>query len=308
MLLRLGNEFVKSHDLSSLRVIGSVGEPINVAAWTWLHEIVGNSKCDIVDTWWQTETGGNLLTPRPSNQGAEIKPGMAMRQFYGIEVAICDPGTGKEIAWEAGQKIEGALCFKKPWPGMARTIYGNHKRFLETYYNPYPGMYFSGDGAVRDEDGYVTITGRMDDVINISGHRLGTAEIEDVLNSHLSVSETAVIGIPHEIKGESAVAFSILKEKADLNQENVRSELTQLVRGRLAKFAAPEKIYFVTGLPKTRSGKIMRRILRKISAGQIDEIGDVTTLADPSVVQLIIQKVVGAKPANGHSMNGNGAA
>ena len=135
MLLRLGNEFVKSHDLSSLRVIGSVGEPINVAAWTWLHQVVGNGKCDIVDTWWQTETGGNLLTPRPSNQGAEIKPGMAMRQFYGIEVAICDPGTGKEIAWEAGKKIEGALCFKKPWPGMARTIYGNHKRFLETYYN-----------------------------------------------------------------------------------------------------------------------------------------------------------------------------
>lgn len=304
MLLRQGNEFVTKYDLSTLRVIGSVGEPINVAAWTWLNEIVGSTKCDIVDTWWQTETGGNLVTPRPSNFGADIKPGMAMRSFYGIEAAICDPATGKEIEWQRGMRIEGALCFKKPWPGMARTIYGNNERFFNTYYKPFPGMYFSGDGAIKDAEGYIQITGRMDDVINISGHRLGTAEIEDVLNSHALVSETAVIGIPHDIKGESAVAFTILKCNVDPAKEAViRQELIQLVRNGLAKFAAPEKIYFVEGLPKTRSGKIMRRILRKISADQIDEIGDTTTLADPAVVEDLIQQVAGCKA----EMNGNGS-
>lgn len=303
MLLRQGNEFVEKYDLSSLRVIGSVGEPINVAAWTWLHQVVGNGTCDIVDTWWQTETGGNLVTPRPSNKDAEVKPGMAMRQFYGIEAAICSPDTGKEIEWSPGSRIEGALCFKKPWPGMARTIYGNRKRFLDTYYNHYPGMYFSGDGGIKDADGYITITGRMDDVINISGHRLGTAEIENILNSHSSVSETAVIGIPHEIKGETAVAFTILKDNVELDIETIRIDLINMVRSQLAKFAAPEKIYIVDGLPKTRSGKIMRRILRKISTGQVDEIGDVTTLADPPIVDHIIQKVIGAS-----IMNGNGKA
>lgn len=297
MLLRQGNKFVEKHNLEKLRVIGTVGEPINVAAWTWLHEIVGRGKCDIVDTWWQTETGGNLVTPRPSDKGAEIKPGMAMRCFYGIESAICDPTTGKEIEWRKGMKIEGALCFKKPWPGMARSIYGNHQRFTDTYYKPFPGFYFSGDGGIKDADGYVTITGRMDDVINISGHRLGTAEIEDVLNMHESVSETAVIGIPHEIKGESAIAFTILKPGYDdsIAQEKIRGEMVNRVRNNLAKFAAPEKIYFVDGLPKTRSGKIMRRILRKICADETDAIGDISTLADPSVVEQIIKQVLGCK-------------
>jgi len=296
--LRQGDEFVKKYDLSKLRTIGSVGEPINVAAWTWLHEVVGSKKAEIVDTWWQTETGGNLITPRPSNENAEIIPGMAMRPFYGIQPVICDPATGKEIEWKEGEKIEGALCFNKPWPGMARTIYGNHERFLDTYYNPYEGCYFSGDGAMKDEKGYITVTGRMDDVINISGHRLGTAEIEDVMNSHESVSETAVIGVPHEIKGESPIAYSILKSdiKPD-SEEKIRAELVSLVRNKLAKFAAPGQIIFVPGLPKTRSGKIMRRILRKISNNQTDEIGDVTTLSDPSIVDILIQKSAGCKAA-----------
>jgi len=296
MLLKQGDDYVNKYDLSKLRTIGTVGEPINVAAWNWLYEVVGNKRADIVDTWWQTETGGNLLTPRPSNAGAIIKPGMAMRPFYGVRPVLCDPSTGKEIEWKKGERVEGALCFDKPWPGMARTIHGNHERFLDTYYRPYGGKYFSGDGALKDEEGFITVTGRMDDVINISGHRLGTAEIEDIMNSHGNVSETAVIGVPHEIKGESPVAYCILKNDSAKNQlDTTRNELIQLVRAKLAKFAAPHQIIFVQGLPKTRSGKIMRRILRKISNNQQEQIGDVSTLADPSVVEHLIEQAAGCK-------------
>ena len=285
LLLRYPSSYVSKYDLSSLRVLGSVGEPINHEAWQWYNDVVGRKVCDVVDTWWQTETGGIAITPRPSQLNAEIVPAAPMRPFFGIQPAIVGE-NGKEVM---ENNLNGACCIKAPWPGMARTIYGDHERFLQTYYKPYPGFYFSGDEAKRDLVGYYQITGRMDDVLNISGHRLGTAEIEDVLDEHLDVAEAAVVGIPHEVKGEEAFAFVILKEDVAKNHEELTKELQTRVRTKIAAFAVPHKLLITEGVPKTRSGKIMRRILRKIAVGSGDDLGDISTLADPSVVEKLVK-------------------
>ncbi|XP_009861319.3 acetyl-coenzyme A synthetase 2-like, mitochondrial [Ciona intestinalis] len=280
LLLRYGDSFVKKYDRSSLKVLGSVGEPINHEAWEWYHNVVGDGKCDVVDTWWQTETGGIAVTPRPSAPNDKIIPAAPMRAFFGIQPAILSSEQ------EDLQGVnEGALCIKNPWPGMARTIYGDHERFMDTYYRPFPGHYFSGDGAKRDEEGFIHITGRMDDVLNISGHRLGTAEVEDVLDEHPDVAEAAVVGVPHAVKGEEAFAFVTVKENFSRDHETLVKELQGLVRERIASFAVPSQMLVTEGLPKTRSGKIMRRILRKVAVGQVDDLGDISTLADPTVVQ-----------------------
>uniref|UniRef100_H2XYN5 Acetyl-coenzyme A synthetase n=1 Tax=Ciona intestinalis TaxID=7719 RepID=H2XYN5_CIOIN len=284
LLLRYGDSFVKKYDRSSLKVLGSVGEPINHEAWEWYHNVVGDGKCDVVDTWWQTETGGIAVTPRPSGPNDKIIPAAPMRAFFGIQPAI----LGSEQEDLQGVN-EGALCIKNPWPGMARTIYGDHERFMDTYYRPFPGHYFSGDGAKRDEEGFIHITGRMDDVLNISGHRLGTAEVEDVLDEHPDVAEAAVVGVPHAVKGEEAFAFVTVKENFSRDHETLVKELQGLVRERIASFAVPSQMLVTEGLPKTRSGKIMRRILRKVAAGQVDDLGDISTLADPTVVSILIR-------------------
>ncbi len=283
-LMREGDEWVKKHELSSLRVLGSVGEPINPEAWLWYYKMVGKERCPIVDTWWQTETGGILITPLPG--ATPLKPGSATFPFFGVEPAIMDD-KGNELQ---GNGVEGALVIKRPWPGMARTIYKNHKRFIETYFSMYPGYYFTGDGANRDRDGYYWITGRIDDVINVSGHRLGTAEIESALVSHPAVAEAAVVGFPHEIKGWGIYAYVILKKGCEPSDE-LKKELVKLVRTEIGPIATPDKIQFTEGLPKTRSGKIMRRILRKIAAGETDKkaFGDTSTLADPTVVDALIE-------------------
>ncbi|XP_074143811.1 acetyl-coenzyme A synthetase 2-like, mitochondrial isoform X2 [Sminthopsis crassicaudata] len=267
VLLNYGDVWVKKYDRSSLRTLGSVGEPINQEAWEWLYKVVGDSKCTLVDTWWQTETGGICIAPRPSEEGAKIIPGMAMRPFFGITPVLMD---------------------EKAWPGMARTIYGDHQRFIDAYFKVYPGHYFSGDGAYRTEDGYYQITGRMDDVINISGHRLGTAEIEDALANHPAVPETAVIGYPHDIKGEAACAFIVLKDDID-NPDIILKELKSIVASKIAKYAVPDQILVVKRLPKTRSGKVMRRLLRKIVTDNTQDMGDITTLEDPSVISEILK-------------------
>lgn len=298
LLLKYGDEWVKKYKRDSLRTLGTVGEPINHEAWEWYHKVVGNGTADVVDTWWQTETGGICISPRPSAPGAEILPGMAMRPMFGISPAIMCPDSGKELF---GNDVHGALCIKHPWPGMARTIYGHHRRFLDTYYRPFAGYYFSGDGGYRDADGYYHITGRMDDVINVSGHRLGTAEIEDAMDGHVEVAETAVVGYPHDIKGEGIYAYVTLKENSMESEETVIAELRDIVKNQIGKFAVPEYIQIAPGLPKTRSGKIMRRILRKISANQPHELGDTSTLAEPEVVPALVknhevlQRIVEAK-------------
>ena len=284
LLLRYPHTYVSKYNLSSLRVLGSVGEPINHEAWHWYNDIVGNKRCDVVDTWWQTETGGIMITPRPSAPNAKIVPAAPMRPFFGIQPALLDD-KGKEIFLH---NQNGACCIKAPWPGMARTIYGDHQRFLDTYYKPYPGFYFSGDEARKIDSEYYQITGRMDDVINISGHRLGTAEIEDILDEHLDVAEAAVVGIPHEIKGEEAFAFIILKENVTKDHKQLVEELRNDVRQKLAAFAVPRKLLITEALPKTRSGKIMRRILRKIAVNKVDDLGDISTLADPSAVKKLM--------------------
>ncbi|XP_074643695.1 acetyl-coenzyme A synthetase 2-like, mitochondrial [Tubulanus polymorphus] len=286
LLLKYDESWVRKYDRSSLRTLGCVGEPLNHEAWEWYHKVVGDGRCPIVDTWWQTETGGILISPRPSEAGAEIRPSMPMRPFYGVEPAVVDPETGKELK---GDGVYGALTVKHPWPGMARTIYGDHGRFKDTYFTTYPGYYFTGDGAHRHEGGYYQITGRMDDVINVSGHRLGTAEIEDALDEHPAVAETAVVGYPHSIKGEGVYAYITLKENVSIAEKDLKHELKTLVREKIAPYAAPEMMQITAGLPKTRSGKIMRRILRKIAANQSDDLGDISTLADPSVVDIIIE-------------------
>lgn len=284
LLLRYGDSWVKKYDRSSLRVLGSVGEPINHEAWEWYNNIVGDKKCALADTWWQTETGGIMITPRPSESNATILPSMPMRPFFGIEPAV----VGEDLKEVHGTDTYGACCVKSVWPGMARTIVGDHERFLDTYYKPYPGYYFSGDGLHKNADGYYQITGRMDDVINISGHRLGTAEIEDVLDEHKFIAESAVVGVPHKIKGESPFAFVTPKINCSIDHTDLRHELVELVRNQISSFAIPGTIMITDGLPKTRSGKIMRRILRKIAAGETDDLGDVSTLADPSVVKQLI--------------------
>ncbi|XP_049725525.1 acetyl-coenzyme A synthetase 2-like, mitochondrial [Elephas maximus indicus] len=283
LLLKYGDTWVKKYDRSSLRTLGSVGEPINHEAWEWLHNVVGDGRCTLVDTWWQTETGGICIAPRPSEEGAEIIPSMAMRPFFGIVPVIMDE-KGSVLE---GDNVSGALCISQAWPGMARTIYGNHPRFMDAYFMAYPGYYFSGDGAHRIKGGYYQITGRMDDVINISGHRIGTAEIEDAMADHPSVPETAVIGYPHDIKGEAAFAFVVLKVEPD-DSDMVVEELRSAVATKIAKYAVPDQILVVKRLPKTRSGKVMRRLLRKIVTGETQDLGDTTTLEDPSVIMEIL--------------------
>ncbi|XP_004874833.1 acetyl-coenzyme A synthetase 2-like, mitochondrial isoform X2 [Heterocephalus glaber] len=283
LLLKLGDVWVKKYDRSSLRTLGSVGEPINNEAWEWLHKVVGDGRCTLVDTWWQTETGGICIAPRPSEEGAEILPGMAMRPFFGILPTLMDE-KGNVVE---GDDVSGALCIAQAWPGMARTIYGDHQRFVDSYFRAYPGYYFTGDGAHRTQDGYYQITGRMDDVINISGHRLGTAEIEDAMADHPAVPETAVIGYPHDIKGEAAFAFIVLKDEAG-DVDVVVNELKSAVATKIAKYAVPDQILVVKRLPKTRSGKVMRRLLRKIITSGAQDLGDTTTLEDPSVIQEIL--------------------
>uniref|UniRef100_A0A8C7CTZ9 Propionate--CoA ligase n=1 Tax=Oncorhynchus kisutch TaxID=8019 RepID=A0A8C7CTZ9_ONCKI len=285
LLLKYEESWVKKYDRSSLKTLGSVGEPINHEAWEWFYNVVGDGRCPLVDTWWQTETGGVCIAPRPAEKGAEIVPAMAMRPFFGIQPVLMEE-KGKPIS---GNDVSGALCIGQPWPGMARTIFGDHKRFVDAYFKPYPGHYFTGDGAYRSKEGYYQITGRMDDVINISGHRLGTAEIEDALDEHPAVPETAVIGVSHDIKGEVPFAFVVLKEDPSLNHTAVVKELRGLVATKIAKYAVPDHFLVVKRLPKTRSGKIMRRILRKVAMEQTGDLGDVSTLDDPSVVTEIIK-------------------
>ncbi|KAI0071884.1 acetate--CoA ligase [Panus rudis PR-1116 ss-1] len=295
LLRRLGEHHVKDHDLSSLRVLGSVGEPINPEAWHWYNDHVGKRECAIVDTFWQTETGSIIVTPFPG--AIETKPGSATVPFFGIEPAILDPTSGKELE---GNNVEGVLVIKHPWPSIARTVYQDHNRYLETYMKPYPGYFYTGDGAARDEHGYIWIKGRVDDVINVSGHRLSTAEIESALILHKGVAETAVIGTADELTGQAVYAFVTLKPEFKYNPDDesgLTKELTLQVRKVIGPFAAPKKVYIVSDLPKTRSGKIMRRVLRKIVAGEGDQLGDLSTLADPSIVDVIKAKVA----ANGSS-------
>lgn len=279
-LMAQGNAYVERTDRSSLRILGSVGEPINSEAWEWYYHTVGERRCPIVDTWWQTETGGILITPLP---GATIlKPGSATLPFFGVQPAIID-SNGQVLEGVA----EGVLVMTRPWPGQARTVYGDHQRFIDTYFKTYPGYYFTGDGARRDADGYYWITGRVDDVLNVSGHRLGTAEIESALNLHEFVAESAVVGFPHDIKGQGIYAFVTLQVGITAS-EQIKKELVALVRNEIGAIATPEAIQFAPALPKTRSGKIMRRILRKIAGNELDNLGDISTLADPSVVEEII--------------------
>ena len=278
-----GDQWVEGIDLSSLRILGSVGEPLNPEAWHWYYSVIGRNQCPIVDTWWQTETGGFMILPLPG--AIPIKPALATLPIMGVVPALMDDTTGEEVRELVGR---GALCIKRAWPGFTRTIYGDHKKYQETYFEPFPGYYFTGDGALRDSDGYYRITGRIDDVINVSGHRMGTAEVEAALNSHEKVAESAVVGYPHEIKGQSIYAYVTLKtgvEKSDA----LRKELVALVRNIIGPIATPEKLQWADGLPKTRSGKIMRRILKKVAANDIGDLGDTSTLADPSVVEDLVR-------------------
>jgi acetyl-CoA synthetase len=282
-IARAGDEPVTRHSRQSLRILGTVGEPINPEVWKWYHDVVGEGRCAVVDTWWQTETGGIMITPLPG--ATPTKPGSATLPFFGIEpVLVDDAGTVVE-----GNDVRGNLCIGRPWPGLARTIYGDHQRFHETYFSRFPGLYFTGDGCRRDEDGYYWITGRVDDVLNVSGHRLGTAEIESALVAHDLVAEAAVVGFPHEIKGTAIYAFVILTPEAEgWDPEELIGALKQQVRQQIGAIATPERIQPTPGLPKTRSGKIMRRILRQIAAGDTRDLGDLSTLADPEVVERLV--------------------
>jgi acetyl-CoA synthetase len=279
-LMRDGDEPVKRTRRTSLRLLGSVGEPINPEAWRWFHHVGGDDRCPLVDTWWQTETGGIMITPLPG--ATDLKPGSATLPFFGVQPVLLDT-EGKELTGEA----EGLLCIKASWPGQLRTIWGNHERFLNGYFRPYPGHYFTGDGARRDADGYYWITGRVDDVINVAGHRFGTAEIESALVGHPKVAEAAVVGFPHDIKGQGIYAYVTLRAGVE-STDALRKELTSWVRREIGPIASPDVIHWAPGLPKTRSGKIMRRILRKIAAGETDSLGDTSTLADPAVVDHLI--------------------
>lgn len=280
-LMGAGDELVKRTSRASLRLLGSVGEPINPEAWDWYHRVVGDSRCPIVDTWWQTETGGILITPLPG--ATDLKPGSATRPFFGVKPALVD---------DKGQILEGAaqgnLVILDSWPGQARTLFGDHERFVQTYFTTYPGMYFTGDGCRRDEDGYYWVTGRVDDVINVSGHRMGTAEVESALVSHPKVSEAAVVGYPHDVKGQGIYCYITLNagEAAD---DGLKKDLVKHVRSEIGPIASPDLIQFAPGLPKTRSGKIMRRILRKIAEDEFSNLGDTSTLADPTVVDHLIE-------------------
>ncbi|MFV1973670.1 MAG: acetate--CoA ligase [Thiohalobacterales bacterium] len=283
-LMRLGDEPVKQTSRNSLRLLGTVGEPINPEAWEWYYHVVGDSRCPIVDTWWQTETGGILITPLPG--ATRLKPGSATRPFFGIRPALVD-NDGKVLEGVA----EGNLVMTHPWPGQMRSLYGDHQRFIDTYFKAYPGMYFTGDGARRDADGYYWITGRVDDVLIVSGHNLGTAELESALVLHAAVAEAAIVGYPHDIKGQGIYAYVTLVDGTEPS-DALRDELVQLVRSEIGSIATPDIIQWAPGLPKTRSGKIMRRILRKIAANEMDSLGDTSTLADPSVVDDLIENRV----------------
>ena len=280
-LMAEGSEPVKKTKRDSLRILGSVGEPINPEAWNWYNNVVGDGRCPVVDTWWQTETGGILITPLPG--ATDTKPGSATKPFFGILPVIVD-GDNQELTGAT----EGNLCINMSWPGQMRTVFGDHQRFIETYFSAFPGRYFSGDGCRRDEDGYYWITGRVDDVINVSGHRMGTAEVESALVAHTDVAEAAVVGYPHKIKGQGIYAYVTVNIGVKTSEELLK-ELKLWVRKEIGPIASPDLIQFAPGLPKTRSGKIMRRILRKIAANEHEELGDVSTLADPQVVRNLVQ-------------------
>ena len=281
-LMKEGDEPVTSRDLSSLRLLGTVGEPIKEPEWMWYHNIVGKGKCPIVDTWWQTETGGILITPLPG--ATPTKPGSATNPFFGIHPVLLTE-NGQEIE---GNDVQGLLAIKESWPGQMRTLYGDHQRFIDTYFSQVPGYYFTGDGARRDEDGYYWITGRVDDVLNISGHRIGTAEVEGAIGKASGVAEAAVVGFPHDIKGQGIYAFVTLMTGVEENEE-VNAGILESVKKDIGPHAKPDKIQYTPALPKTRSGKIMRRILRKIAEGDIENLGDISTLADPSVVDNLVK-------------------
>jgi acetyl-CoA synthetase len=280
-LMREGEGPVKAHSRASLRLLGSVGEPINPEAWRWYHEVVGDSRSPVVDTWWQTETGGIMITTLPGAH--DMKPGSAGRPFFGIEPQLVD-AEGKLLEGAA----EGNLCIARSWPGQMRTVYGDHERFVQTYFTTYRGKYFTGDGCRRDADDYYWITGRVDDVINVSGHRMGTAEVESALVAHASVAEAAVVGYPHDIKGQGIYCYVTLMEGEEPD-EALEKDLRQHVRKEIGPIATPDHIHFTPGLPKTRSGKIMRRILRKIAENEFGTLGDTSTLADPSLVDGLIE-------------------
>ncbi|MDO7843903.1 acetate--CoA ligase [Sphingomonas immobilis] len=284
-LMKEGDDFVTGTSRASLRLLGSVGEPINPEAWRWYHDVVGEGRCPIVDTWWQTETGGHMITPLPG--ATALKPGSAASPFFGVEPLLVD-AEGKVLEGAT----EGNLVIARSWPGQMRTVWGDHERFFQTYFSTYPGFYFTGDGARRDADGYWWITGRVDDVINVSGHRMGTAEVESALVLHRTVAEAAVVGFPHEIKGQGIYAYVTLNA-GDPPSDALRKELVTWVRGEIGPIATPDAIQFTPGLPKTRSGKIMRRILRKIAEGDVSSLGDTSTLADPSVVDDLVANRVG---------------
>ena len=289
-LMKEGDQYVTSTDRTSLRVLGSVGEPINPEAWRWYYDVVGGGRCPIVDTWWQTETGGHMITPLPG--ATALKPGSATQPFFGVEPKLVD-ADGKVLEGAT----EGNLVISRSWPGQMRTVWGDHERFFQTYFSTYPGNYFTGDGCRRDADGYYWITGRVDDVINVSGHRMGTAEVESALVLHKTVAEAAVVGFPHDIKGQGIYAYVTLNV-GDEPSEELRKDLIKWVRQEIGPIATPDAIQFTPGLPKTRSGKIMRRILRKIAEGDVSSLGDTSTLADPSVVDDLITNRVGqAVPA-----------
>ena len=282
-LMGQGNQFVEGSDLSSLRVLGTVGEPINPEAWTWYNDVVGKGQCPIVDTWWQTETGGHLMTPLPGAHA--MKPGAAMKPFFGVRPVVLEPASGEVIE---GNDVEGVLCIADSWPGQMRTVWGDHERFEKTYFSDYKGYYFTGDGCRRDADGDYWITGRVDDVINVSGHRMGTAEVESALVAHAKVAEAAVVGYPHDIKGQGIYCYVTLMSGEEPTEE-LRKELRTWVRTEIGPIASPDLIQWAPGLPKTRSGKIMRRILRKIAEDDFGALGDTSTLADPSVVDDLIK-------------------
>uniref|UniRef100_UPI000CDDF1F7 acetate--CoA ligase n=1 Tax=Roseovarius confluentis TaxID=1852027 RepID=UPI000CDDF1F7 len=281
-LMGQGDEYVTKCDLSDLKVLGTVGEPINPEAWNWYHNVVGKGTCPIVDTWWQTETGGHLMTPLPGAHAT--KPGAAMKPFFGLKFEVLDPESGKTVE---GNPAEGVLCIADSWPGQMRTVWGDHERFMNTYFQQYKGYYFTGDGCRRDADGDYWITGRVDDVINVSGHRMGTAEVESALVAHSKVSEAAVVGYPHDIKGQGIYCYVTLMSGEEPTEE-LRKELQDWVRSEIGPIAKPDLIQWAPGLPKTRSGKIMRRILRKIAEDDYGALGDTSTLADPSVVDDLI--------------------
>ena len=283
-LMRFGDEPVTRHRRDSIRILGTVGEPINPEVWRWYHDVVGGGRCAVVDTWWQTETGGILIAPLPA--ATPVEPGAATLPFFGIRPALLDE-QGTEIT---GNEVRGYLCLKGSWPGQARTIWGDHRRFRETYFSRFPSLYFTGDGAIRDADGDYTITGRVDDVLNVSGHRLGSAEIEGALVALESVAEAAVVGVPHPIKGVGIFAYVVLRaDERDRTPDEIRGALKEQVRHAIGPIATPDAVQIVPGLPKTRSGKIMRRILRGIAVGQTADFGDTSTLADPMIVDVLVR-------------------